>query len=133
MFGLLRASLRMLVGGLVSQGLEDSKVVLGRLVYSLGRKSFMVSGVVIFLICGFGCYLMRGNADPTWGCAPMVGDADWCGFFIFESTILMDTLALVVVRMGSERCFASLLRICRPVDDVDCCEGYAWCAGIVIF
>ena len=77
MFGLLRASLRMLVGVLVSQGLEDSKVVLGRLVYSIGRKSFMVSGVVIFLICGCGSYLMRGNADPTWGFAPMSGDADW--------------------------------------------------------
>ena len=34
----------------------------------------------------------------------------------------MDTLALVVVRMGGERRFASLLRICGPVDDVDCWE-----------
>ena len=34
-------------------------------------------------------------------------------------------MALVVVRIGVERRFASLLRISGPVDDVDCCEGYS--------
>ena len=34
-------------------------------------------------------------------------------------------MALVVVRIGGERRFASLLRISGPVDDVDCCEGYS--------
>ena len=68
---------------------------------------------------------MGGNADSAWGFAPMSEGADWCGFFIFESTILMDTMALVVERMGAERRFASLLRICEPVDDVDCWEEYS--------
>ena len=68
---------------------------------------------------------MGGNADPAWGFAPMAWGADWCGFFIFESTILMDTMALVVVRIGGEHRIASLLRICDPVDDVDCSEGYS--------
>ena len=44
-------------------------------------------------------------------------------FFIFESIILMDTMSLEVVRMGGERRFASLLRICGPVVDVNCWEG----------
>ena len=66
---------------------------------------------------------MGGNADPTWGFAPMA--VARIGADFFESTILMDTMALVVVRMGGERRFASLLRICGPVDDVDCWEGYS--------
>ncbi|MDE6234683.1 MAG: hypothetical protein K2M56_02910 [Muribaculaceae bacterium] len=37
----------------------------------------------------------------------------------------MDTMALVVVRMGGERRFASLLRICDPMGDVDCWEEYS--------
>ena len=70
---------------------------------------------------------MGENADPDRGFAPIAGGgADWCGFFIIESRILMATMALVVVRMGGERRFASLLRICGPVDDVDCWEGYSW-------
>ena len=35
----------------------------------------------------------------------------------------MDTMSLVVVRMGGERRFASLLRICGSVVDVNCWEG----------
>ncbi len=34
-------------------------------------------------------------------------------------------MALVVVRMGGERRFASLLRICDPMGDVDCWEEYS--------
>ena len=58
---------------------------------------------------------MGENADPAWGFAPMSGARIGADFF--ELTILMDTLALEVVRMGGERCFASLLRICGRVDD----------------
>ena len=29
---------------------------------------------------------MGENADPSWGFAPMAYSADWCGFFIVEST-----------------------------------------------
>ena len=79
-----------------------------------------LSIISYFLICVFGFYLMGGNADPTWGFAPMA--VARIGADFFESTILMDTMALVVVRMGGERRFASLLRICDPVDDVDCWE-----------
>ena len=67
------------------------------------------------MICGFWILFDGGNADPAWGFAPMTGARIGADFF--ELTILMDTLALEVVRMGGERCFASLLRICGPVDD----------------
>ena len=70
-----------------------------------------------FLICVFGFYLMGGERGSGLGLRPDGrGVADRCGFFIFESTIWRDTIALVVVRMGAERCFASLLWICSPVD-----------------
>ena len=46
----------------------------------------------------------------------------------------MYAISLEVVRMGAERRFASLLRICDPVDDEDCWEGYSWRSGdVVIF
>ena len=66
---------------------------------------------------------MGGNADPAWGFAPWPEVRIGADFFIFEPIILMDTMSLVVVQMGGERRFASLLRICGPVVDVNCWEG----------
>ena len=68
----------------------------------------------LFFFC-IGWVLIFSNADSDRGFAPMAGESRiGADFFVFESAFWRDTISPVVVRMGGERRFASLLRIGGP-------------------
>ena len=68
--------------------------------------------MVIWFLDGVRFFL---NADPDRGFAPIAGGgADWCGFFLFLAVGGWSAWSLLV-RMGAERRFASLVRIAAPM------------------